>query len=177
MGKSGHKCGNDAKTTEKRKKDMILQEGTTAGTMDSKGRFQLPTAILREVPAACEGRFVINRGSEKCLRLYRITDWHKLKEKMNKMNTFKADVRKAVRYFMGSASEVRLDGKNRLLIPQPLQEYALLEKDLLITTMNTCIEIWNPKLYNEEMENSSSIECDEFNEMMYDNGEIFNNIS
>jgi len=156
---------------------MILQEGTSVGTMDNKGRFQLPTAILREIPAEIDGRFVMNRGSEKCLRLYLITDWNKLKERMSKMNTFKADVRKSVRYFMGSASEVRLDGKNRLLIPQPLQEYAQLEKDVLITTMNTCIEIWNPKLYHEEMEDCSLIECDEFNEMMYNNGEIFNDIS
>jgi len=146
---------------------MFLQEGTTDCSMDSKGRFQLPTAILREIPAEVEGRFVINRGSEKCLRLYQITDWNKYKEKMSKMNTFKTDVRKSIRYFMGSASEVRLDSKNRLLIPQVLQEYAQLEKNLLIMTMNNCIEIWNPKLYNEEMDNSSEIECEDFENMMH----------
>jgi MraZ protein len=134
---------------------MILQEGTSAGTLDSKGRFQLPMAMLRDFPAENEGRFVINRSSDKCLTLYPIDVWNEYKAAMSHMNIFDPDDRRVVRYFLGSATEVRLDSKNRLLIPQPLQEYAQLEKELQIITMKHFIEIWNPKLYNEDIDESS----------------------
>ena len=159
---------------------MILQEGTSSGTMDSKGRFQLPTAILREIPAENEGRFVVNRSSEKCLTLYPINVWNHYKAKMNRLNSFKPEVRRAIRYFMGSASEIRLDSKNRLLVPQPLQEYAHLEKELLITTLNTYIEIWNPELYNEEMDKFSETESGIINEIadiIFDDGKFLDEIS
>ncbi|MCL2130908.1 MAG: division/cell wall cluster transcriptional repressor MraZ [Lentimicrobiaceae bacterium] len=159
---------------------MFLQEGTTNSTMDGKGRFQLPTTILREIPAELEGRFVINRSSEKCLTLYPINVWNRYKEKLNRLNSFKPEVRRAVRYFMGSASEVRLDSKNRLLIPQPLQEYACLEKDLLITTLNTFVEIWNPRLYNEDLNDFSETKPDIINEIadeIYENGKFLEDLS
>ena len=159
---------------------MFLQEGTSSGTMDSKGRFQLPTAILREIPADGDGRFVVNRSSEKCLTLYPINVWNKYKEKMNRLNSFKPEVRRAIRYFMGSATEIRLDSKNRLLIPQPLQDYAHLEKELLITTMNTYVEIWNPKLYDEEMNKFSEEGNEIINEIadiIFEDGKFLDNLS
>ena len=159
---------------------MFLQEGTSTGKMDSKGRFQLPMTILREIPAKGDGRFVVNRGSEKCLTLYPINVWNHYKAKMSRLNSFKPEVRRAIRYFMGSASEIRLDSKNRLLLPQSLQEYAHLEKELLITTMNTYIEIWNPKLYNEEMNKFSEVESEIINEIadkIFEDGKFLDNIS
>jgi MraZ protein len=159
---------------------MFLQEGTSSSTIDAKGRFRLPTAILQEIPAEVDGRFVINRSSEKCLTLYPINVWNVYKAKLNKLNSFDPEVRRAVRYFLGSASEVKLDSKNRLLIPQPLQEYACLEKELLISTMNTFIEIWNPKLYNEDLDNFSETKPEvvkEIANMIFEDGKFLEDIS
>jgi MraZ protein len=161
-------------------KEMFLQEGSSSSTMDGKGRFQMPTAILRDIPAEGEGRFVINRSSEKCLTLYPINVWNHYKAKLNKLNTFKPEMRRAVRYFMGSAVEIKLDTKNRLLIPQPLQEYACLEKELQIITLNTFIEIWNPKLYNEEINNFSETKPEIINELadiIFEDGKFLDELS
>jgi MraZ protein len=133
-------------------KGMFLQKSSAPSTIDSRGRFQMPAAILQAIPAEYEGHFVINRSPEKCLTLYPIRIWKAINDKMNKQNTLNTDTRRAVRYFTGAAVEVKLDAKNRLLIPPQLQDYAHLEKDLLISTMNRFIEIWNPKLYNKELD-------------------------
>ena len=148
--------------------------------MDSKGRFQLPAAILREIPAETEGRFVINRSSEKCLTLYPINVWTRYKAKLNQLNSFDPEVRRAVRYFLGSAAEVRLDSKNRLLIPQPLQEYACLEKELLLCTMNAFVEVWNPRLYNEDLDNFSETKPEtvkEIAKIIFEDGKFLEDIS
>ena len=159
---------------------MFLQEGSSNSTMDGNGRFQLPATILRKIPAGIEGRFVINRSSEKCLTLYPINIWNVYKERMSKLNSFNPQTRRAVRYFMGSATEIKLDSKNRLLIPQPLQAYAQLEKELLVVTMNTFIEVWNPKLYEEEMNNFAASQSDVVNEIantIFEDGKFLDDIS
>jgi MraZ protein len=67
---------------------------------------------------------------------------------------------------MGSATEVYLDAKNRLLIPKPLSQYARLDRELLIVGMTTFIEIWNPELYEQEL-----------NRFSQENPEIINDIA
>ena len=143
---------------------MVLQEGSSDSTLDSRGRFILPTTILRNIPAECDGRFVINRGSEKYLALYTINEWNRIKEGISTLNTFKPEMRRVVRYFMGSAAEVKLDAKNRILIPPSLVDYACLEKDLQIVTSNTSIEIWNPRLYDIEMNDPNIAKSDAYDE-------------
>ena len=130
---------------------MFTSEGTYTSTLDRNGRFQLPSAILRNVDAANNGRFVINRSTEKCLTLYPINVWNVYKERLNRLNSFNPGYRQAIRYFMGSATEIKLDAKNRLLIPKPLSQYAVLDKELLIVGMTSFIEIWDPKQYEEEL--------------------------
>ncbi|MDY0014591.1 MAG: division/cell wall cluster transcriptional repressor MraZ [Bacteroidales bacterium] len=145
---------------------MFTSEGTYSSTLDNKGRFQLPTAILRDVSDKIEGRFMINRSTEKCLTLYPINVWNVYKERLNRLNSFKPTYRQAIRYFMGSATEVNLDAKNRLLIPKPLSQYARLERELLVVGMTTFIEIWDPELYEQEL-----------NKFSQENPEIINDIA
>jgi DNA-binding transcriptional regulator/RsmH inhibitor MraZ len=45
---------------------MFTSEGTYSSTLDNKGRFQLPTVILRDVNDKNEGRFMVNRSTIKC---------------------------------------------------------------------------------------------------------------
>jgi len=149
-------------------KQTLLQEVSSNSTMDSKGRFQLPAVILRKIPAELEGRFVINRGTEKCLRLYPINNWEHYKTQLGKLNPHKTEMRRAIRYFMGTATELKLDGKNRLLIPQSLQEYAGLEKELLFIPMNEFVEVWNPKLWEEDLDSIRDTAEDTYADMIFE---------
>lgn len=93
----------------------------------------------------------MNRSTEKCITLYPMDVWKVYRERLNKLNVFDPEKRKAYRYFMGSATEVGLDKKNRMLIPKPLAQYAELEKELLVVSMPVFIELWNPVLYEAAM--------------------------
>ena len=72
--------------------------------------------------------------------------------KLSRINTFDPKKRALVRYFLGSATEISLDSKNRLLVPKDLKEYAGIEKEILIIKINPFIELWNPVLYDKQME-------------------------
>lgn len=159
---------------------MFTSEGTYSSTLDNKGRFQLPTVILRNVSDKAEGRFMINRSTEKCLTLYPIDVWNVYKERLNRLNSFKPTYRQAIRYFMGSATEVKLDAKNRMLIPKPLSQYARLEKELLVVGMTTFIEIWDPVLYEQEISRFSQENPEIINEIanqIFGDGDFYEQLS
>ena len=129
---------------------MFVTEGTFSSSVDSGGRFQFPAA-LRGVSAQVEGRFVMNMGTEKCITLYPMDEWLRYREELSRLNVFRPDQRALVRFFLSSATEVKVDSKNRILIPKHLAQYASLDKDILVVGMMHFFEIWNPELYNENM--------------------------
>ena len=118
-------------------------------TMDSHGRFLMPTSVLREWNVKMEEGFVVNRSSAKCLTLYPMGIWKEYKEGLNKLNPFDPKVRDLIRYFTGGATEINPDSKNRFLIPMHLQEHAKLDKELYVVKISFLVEIWNPTLYEE----------------------------
>ena len=86
----------------------------------------------------------------------------------------------AYRYFMGSATEVSLDKKNRMLIPKPLAQYAELEKDLLIVCTPAFIELWNPDLYEASLQQFAANDADAMNEIanqIFGGGDFYDSLS
>jgi MraZ protein len=154
--------------------------GSYSGTLDNRGRFLLPTAVFREVNSKAQGRYIVNRSTDKCVNLYPGNVWDIFKKKLDKINTFDPKKRALVRYFLGSATEISLDSKNRLLIPAPLADYAELEKNLLIVSVSPVIEIWNLQLYNQAMEAVSAANMDDITQIandIFDDGRIFEELS
>ena len=100
--------------------------------VDPKGRIMLPAGLKKQLSPAAEGRFVINRGFEKCLVLYPLNEWQTISAEVNKLNLYNKKNRDFARYFFRGASELMLDGTNRLLLPKALTEYAAIDKDLIL---------------------------------------------
>ena len=159
---------------------MFTVEGTFSSSIDSSGRFQFPSALLREVSQEAEGRFVMNRSTEKCVTLYPMNVWKVYRERLSKVNVFQPAMRQAYRYFMGSATEVSLDKKNRMLIPKPLAQYAELEKELLVVSTPAFIELWNPTLYEASLQQFAANETEAMNEIanqIFGGGDFYDSLS
>ena len=127
-------------------------------SLDSKGRLKIPTALKKQLNPAVKGRFVINRGFEKCLVLYPFDEWEKITERVNKLNTFKKEHRDFVRIFYRGATELTIDAADRLLVPKHLLEYAGIKADGMLAAHNSVIEMWNEKTYEGQMK----IDSDQF---------------
>ncbi|HNW88316.1 MAG TPA: division/cell wall cluster transcriptional repressor MraZ [Bacteroidales bacterium] len=115
--------------------------------IDGKGRLMFPVALKRKLPEASGYRFVLNRGFEECLMLYPIDTWEKIVKDISKLNLYIKKNRDFLRYFYRGASEVELDGTNRLLIPKRLLKYAEIEKDVMVFAFVDRIEVWNREKY------------------------------
>ncbi len=117
--------------------------------LDSKGRFRLPTQLIRQLGGSDNHQFVVNRGFEKHLTLYPKPVWDELTAKLDKMSLFNTKQRRFVRYFYRGANETNLDSSDRILLPKGLQEYAGIEKDLVLFAYKDRIEIWAKAEYGE----------------------------
>jgi len=134
---------------------MIGFLGEFEATLDAKGRFLLPAGIKKQLPEEEAGRFVINRGFEKCLALYPVKNWEPLFADISKLNDFDPRVREFRRYFLNGATFVEPDSAGRLLVPPNLKDHAGLEKDIVLVAAVNKIEIWDSNKYKQFFESFS----------------------
>jgi len=130
--------------------------GEFEATLDAKGRFLLPAGFKKQLPEEERGKYVINRGFEKCLALYPIKTWELLFAKINGLNEFDPKQREFRRAFLNGATYVEPDTAGRILLPPSLKVYAGLEKDIVLMATGDKIEIWDSNKYKQFFDSISS---------------------
>lgn len=131
--------------------------GEFAHTLDDKGRLTIP-AKFREGLA---GGLVITRGIDHCLAVYPRQVWDQLAERITRLPISQRNARNFGRLMFSGAADFVPDRQGRVLIPQPLRDYAGLDGDAIIIGLYDRLEIWNPEnwttLRTEVEENPESI--------------------
>ncbi|MBL7732670.1 MAG: division/cell wall cluster transcriptional repressor MraZ [Chitinophagaceae bacterium] len=130
--------------------------GEFEATLDAKGRFLLPAGFKKQLPEGETGRFVINRGFEKCLALYPMGTWEPLFARIAGLNEFDPKQREFRRAFLNGATFVEPDTAGRILLPPSLKVYAGLEKDIVLMATGDKLEIWDSKTYKQFFDSISS---------------------
>ncbi len=51
------------------------------------------------------------------------------------------------RFFFNYSHDTELDSAHRVMIPTPLMEYAVLDKDVVVTGSGECLEVWDRTKY------------------------------
>ena len=125
-------------------------------TMDAKGRFNFPSALLKQVPAKEQKGFVVHRGIETHLVLYTKKEWERISEEVNRKNIYVEDNREFIRIFNHGATVVELDSTNRILLPQGLMDYAHISRDIVLFAYAARIEIWSQKEYDKMLKKDRS---------------------
>lgn len=125
---------------------MIKFIGEYESTIDAKGRFLFPSGFKKQMPESESHQFVITRGFEACLTLYPIQCWEPLFTEISELNDFDPEVREFRRQFMNGATLVEPDSAGRILIPKNLLNHASLDKDIVLVSGITKIEIWDKQV-------------------------------
>lgn len=119
-------------------------------SLDSKGRVNFPSRLREDLGES----FIITKGLDNCLFVYKNSDWNELSEKTKQLPTSKA--RKIQRFLFAGACEVTPDKQGRISIPQNLREYADLKEEIAIVGVSVRAEIWNLQRWNESNEELTS---------------------
>jgi MraZ protein len=128
--------------------------------LDSKGRVSFPSEFKEQFGDQVNEGFVLHPAPYvKCLELYTVRDWRDLLTRLSeKLSQFKRKQEAVMRRYDSKSRLVKLDSNGRLLIPKDLIEEGLLEKEIVITSVMTKMEIWNKELYEQSLDTEISDE-------------------
>ncbi len=134
--------------------------GEFSVSLDVKGRFLLPNDIKKglQLENATEQVLVLKRGIENCLELITIDAWKKIVENISTKDPFDPAVREFKRVYLGGAQKIVLDSIVRILLSKELIKYAGLEKDIVLASTLTEIEIWDKETYYKKFFENYSAE-------------------
>lgn len=120
--------------------------GEFVHTIDDKGRLTIPARFRADLAAG----LVVTRGIDRCLAIYPMEEWRRLSEKVSELPVTDRRARAFRRLVFASASDAVPDKQGRVLIPPHLREYAHLDGEAVITGLDTYIEVWDTKSWDEE---------------------------
>ena len=126
--------------------------GQYSHSVDAKGRLIVPVKFREDLGEV----FYITKGLDGCLFVLSSNEWTRLQEKIKALPISKS--RKLQRFFFSGAAEVEIDKQGRILIPQPLRDYAKLKKDITFIGTSSRAEIWDSETwskFNDELTEES----------------------
>lgn len=132
---------------------MSSFKGRYSYSVDNKGRIALPAKLRKNVSPTANDTFIITRGFEQCLFVYPQDEWQKVEEAVRGLSPSNPQHRFFVRTLLQWATDVQLDGQARITTPQDLLKFAGIENEVLILGVMERVEIWNPKIYEQYMNN------------------------
>ena len=124
--------------------------GTFEYTLDSKNRLTVPARFR----ASLSGGVVLAQGTAKCIAVWTpdafdryvelaLADLHPLSVEADEIN----------RFFQANSIETELDSAGRVMVPGFLNDYAGLEKDVVVTGLGARLEIWDRAAWSEHNDN------------------------
>ena len=146
---------------------MNTLTGTYECKADIKGRLMLPVALKKQLAGSMGNGFVLKRAVfQPCIELYPAQEWETLMQKVNKLNRFKKKNNDFIRRFTAGVKVVDLDASGRLLIPKDLLGFAKIEKEIVVSSAVSIVEIWDKTLYEKAIDDAASDFADLAEEVM-----------
>ncbi|MER1968868.1 division/cell wall cluster transcriptional repressor MraZ [Castellaniella sp. GW247-6E4] len=115
-------------------------QGSSALTLDAKGRMSIPARHRDVLLSTEQGRLTITRHPDGCLMIYPRTAWEAKREQIAALPM---NARALQRLLLGSAQDVELDGAGRILIAPELRTAAHMTRDVMLMGIGTHFELWD----------------------------------
>ncbi len=127
-------------------------KGVYFHSLDSKNRVVIPSAFREDLGQT----FVIMKSppnEEKCLTLYPIEEWKKIKEELDALPASEEN-RRFYRWFFSRIDDAAMDNQSRLGLKENFRKFAGIEKNIAILGSGRKIEIWDEDMWNKFNEES-----------------------
>ena len=115
-------------------------QGSSALTLDAKGRMSIPARHRDVLQSEEQGRLTLTRHPDGCLMLYPRSIWE---EKRKQIAALPASARPLQRLVLGNAQDVDMDGAGRILVAPELRAAAGLNRDVMLLGLGSNFELWD----------------------------------
>ena len=104
-------------------------QGSSALTLDAKGRINVPTRHRDALIEQAKGCLTLTRHPDGCLLVYPRPEWETKREQIA---AFPMSARALQRLLLGSAQDVEIDGSGRILVAPELRAAAGFTRDVML---------------------------------------------
>jgi len=126
--------------------------GVSNLNLDAKGRIVLPARYRERLVEFCHSQLIVTIDTDQpCLLIYPLPEWELIEEKIEALPSFNPTTRRIQRLLIGHATEVEVDANGRMLLSNPLREYAQLGKKVVLIGQGKKFELWDELRWNERM--------------------------
>lgn len=115
-------------------------QGSSALTLDAKGRVTIPTRHRDALAEQCDGKLTLTRHPDGCLLVYPRPQWEAKREQIA---LFPMQARALQRLLLGNAQDVDMDGAGRILVAPELRMAAGLSRDVMLLGLGSNFELWD----------------------------------
>lgn len=137
----------------------------------------VPAPLKKQLGNFEEG-FVLKRSVfQPCLELYPMKEWNKVMQKINKLNRFVKKNNDFIRAFTAGVRMIEIDATGRLLIPKDLVLFSKIDKDIVLSSAVSIIEIWDKNVYETALDHAMVDFADLAEEVMGNQNEEEDGIS
>ena len=111
----------------------------------------MPARQREPLQSESAGHVVVTIDTQSsCLAIYPLPEWERIEKEIQDLPALKPAVKRFQRLMLGYATDLELDGSGRLLLPQPLRDYAQLDKKLVLVGQGNKLELWSESLWLAE---------------------------
>ena len=103
-------------------------KGISNLNIDIKGRASMPQRYRNAFCIKKKCKLVITADKDKWLLIYTQNNWNIIEKKLSNLPSYNKEARFIQRLVIGHATESEIDSQGRFLIPNPLREYAGIQK-------------------------------------------------
>jgi MraZ protein len=127
-------------------------QGSTALTLDAKGRLAIPTKHRELINGQSPGKLVLTGHPDGCLLLYQAATFDGVRSRLLEISDANSRVAAWKRVIVGMADETEPDGQGRVLVAPELRKYAGMEKQLMMVGQGNRFEVWSEAAWNQQLE-------------------------
>lgn len=124
-----------------------MLRGINELSLDDKGRLSLPARYHEHVHESCGGSLVITIDADGCLLIYPLSEWESIEKKLQQLPNTGRQVRDLQRMLLGHATDCKIDGQNRILLPTSLRQPARLDKHVVLIGQGNKFELWDKETW------------------------------
>ena len=114
-------------------------------TLDGKGRLTVPARYRDVLMSAVQGQMMVSKSHVRCLSLVPRPVWDQFEARLNALPASADGLR---RLYVGSATEVAIDGASRVLLPPELRVWAGLDREVVFMGLGSRFELWDKARYD-----------------------------
>jgi len=109
----------------------------------------MPTRYRDRLQERCGGQVVVTVDRDHCLLVYPLPEWEEIERKLVRLPSLNKQARRLQRLLIGHATESQLDSNGRVLLSQPLREFAGLQRHAVLIGQGNKFELWDEQVWNE----------------------------